>query len=395
MTTALNKGKVFSRSFLVYERCFTRHVGQCMIKCHKCGKIRHKARYCKEKSVATGAKAQLIWTCYNCGEQGHTKNQCPKKVKQEEVGEARGRAYAIKDAEPQGPNVVTGTFLLNNRYASVLFDLGSNRSFMDTRFSSILDINPVKIYTSYELVKHDAIIICGEKVVRIPYENKTLTVESDNGMSRLKVISCIKARKHIERGYHLFFVHVTKKKPKETRLEDVPVISDFPEVFPDDLPGLPPLRQVEFQIDLVSRAAPVAHAPYHLALYEMRELSEQLRELLEKEFIRLTSSPWGAPCSSVYSKIDLRSRFHQLRIKEEDIPITAFRTRHGRFEFQVMPFGLANAHAVFMDLLNRVCKPYLDKFVIVFIDDILVYSKDEKEHGKHLKIILELLKKER
>ncbi|GKF96493.1 putative reverse transcriptase domain-containing protein, partial [Tanacetum coccineum] len=99
--------------------------------------------------------------------------------------------------------------------------------------------------------------------------------------------------------------------------------------------------------------------------------------------------------SSVYSKIDLRLGYHQLRIKKEDIPITAFRTRYGHFEFQVMPFGLTNAPAVFMDLINRVCKSYLDKFVIVFIDDILVYSKDEEEHGKHLKIILELLKKER
>ncbi|GJS13806.1 putative reverse transcriptase domain-containing protein [Tanacetum coccineum] len=99
--------------------------------------------------------------------------------------------------------------------------------------------------------------------------------------------------------------------------------------------------------------------------------------------------------SSVYSKIDMRSGYHQLRIKEEDIPITAFRTRYGHFEFQVMPFGLTNAPVVFMELMNRVCKPYLDKFVIVFIDDILVYSKDEEEHGKHLKIILELLKKER
>ncbi|GKB35322.1 putative reverse transcriptase domain-containing protein, partial [Tanacetum coccineum] len=143
--------------------------------------------------------------------------------------------------------------------------------------------------------------------------------------------------------------------------------------------GLPPPRQVEFRIDLVPGAAPVARAPYRLALSEMRELSIQLKELLEKGFIRLSSSPWGAP----------------LRIKEEDIPITAFRTRYGHFEFQVMPFGLTNAPAVFMDLMNRVCKPYLDKFVIVFIDDILVYSKDEEEHGKHLKIILELLKKER
>ncbi|GKA50117.1 putative reverse transcriptase domain-containing protein [Tanacetum coccineum] len=173
-------------------------------------------------------------------------------------------------------------------------------------------------------------------------------------------------------------------------MEDVPVIRDFPEVFPEELPGLPPPRQVEFRIDLVSGAAPVARVPYRLAPSKMKELSVQLQELLEKGFIRPSSSP----CLACI-KIDLRSGYHQLRIKEEDILITAFRTRYGHFEFQVMPFGLTNAPAVFMDLMNRVCKPYLDKFVIVFIDDILVYSKDEEEHGKHLKIILELLKKER
>ncbi|GKC10078.1 putative reverse transcriptase domain-containing protein [Tanacetum coccineum] len=155
-------------------------------------------------------------------------------------------------------------------------------------------------------------------------------------------------------------------------MEDVPIIRDFHEVFPEEFPGLPLPRQVEFRIDLVPGVAPLARAPYRLASSEMRELSIQLQELLEKGFIR----------------------YHQLRIKE-DIPITAFRTRYGHFEFQVMSFGLTNAPAVFMDLMNRVCKSYLDKFVIVFIDDILVYSKDKEEHGKHLRIVLELLKKER
>ncbi|GJQ96953.1 putative reverse transcriptase domain-containing protein [Tanacetum coccineum] len=363
------------------ERCFTRHVGQCTIKCHKCGKVGHKLRYCKEKNVATGANALPISTCYDCGEQGHTRNRCPRKVKQEEVGEFHGRAYAIKDAEPKGPNVVTGMFLLNNLYAFVLFDSGSDRSFVDTRFSSMLDIDPVKIGASYEVeladgrvIKHDVMIVYGEKVVRIPYGNKMLIVESDKGVSRLNVILCIKARKYVERGCHLFFEHVTENKSKEKRMEDVPVIRDFPEVFPEELPGLPPPRQIEFRIDLVPGAAPVARAPYRLAPSEMRELSIQLQELLEKGFIH--------------------PRYHQLRIKE-DIPITAFRTRYGHFEFQVMPFGLTNAPAVFMDLMNRVCKPYLDKFVIVFIDDILVYSKDKEEHRKHLRIVLELLKKER
>nr|GEU69770.1 putative reverse transcriptase domain-containing protein [Tanacetum cinerariifolium] len=427
----------------------------CTIKCHKYGKVGHKSRYYKEKNVATGANALPILTCYDYGEQGHTSNRCPKKVKQEETGEVHGRAYAIKDAEPKGPNVVTGTFLLNNRYAFVLSDSGSDRSFMDTRFSSMLDIDPVKIGASYEielsdgrvvstntvlkgctlnlvnrvfeidfmpielgtfdiitsmdwLVKHDAVIVCGDRVVRISYGNKMLTVESDKGVSRLKVISCIKARKYTERGCHLFLAHVTEDKSKEKRMKDMPVIYDFLEVFLEELTGLPPPRQVEFQIDLVPGAAPVAHASYRLAPSEMKELSVQLQELLEKGFIRPSSSPWGAPvlfmkkkdgsfrmCSSVYSKITLRSGYHRLRIKEEDIPMTAFRTRYGHFEFQVMPFGLTNALAVFMDLMNHICKPYLDKIVIVFIDDILVYSKDEEEHEKHLKIILELLKKER
>ncbi|GKD46565.1 putative reverse transcriptase domain-containing protein, partial [Tanacetum coccineum] len=395
MVTAPTDGKV-----PLCERCFTRHVGQCTIKCHKCGKVGHKIRYCKEKNVATGANALPIPTCYDCGEQGHTRNRCPRKVKQEEFGEVRGRAYAIKDAEPKGPNVVTGTFLLNNRYAFVLFDSGSDRSFVDTRFSSMLNIDPVKIGASYEveladgrvvstntifkgctlnsvnhifemdlmsielgtfdvligmdwLVKHDAIIVYGDKVIRIPYGNKMLIVESDKGVSRLKVISCIKTCKYIERGCHLFLAHMTENKLKEKQLEDVPVIHDFPEVFPEELPGLPSTRQ-------------------------MRELSVQLQELLEKGIIHPSLSSWGAPVlfvkkkngffkmcidyrelnkltvkncyplpriddlsdqsqgSSVYSKINLRSGYHQLRIKEEDIPITAFRTRRAWEAFKII-----------------------------------------------------------
>ncbi|GJR54734.1 putative reverse transcriptase domain-containing protein [Tanacetum coccineum] len=381
MTTASTEGKVSSRSLPVCERCFTLHVGQCTIKCRKVG---YKASYCKEKSIATGANAQPIRTCYDCSEQGHTRNRCPKKVKQEEVGKVRGRAYAIKDVEPYEVELANGRVVSTNTILK-----GCTLNLVNHIFE--IDLMPIELGTFNViigmdwLVKHDAVIVCVEKVVRIPYGNKTLTVESDKAMSRLKVISCIKARKYIERGCHLFLAHVTKKKPKDKRLEDVLVIRDFPKVFPDDLLGLLPPRQVEFQIDLVPGAAPVARAPYQLASSEMRELSVQLQELLEKGFIR----------SSVYPKIDLRSGYHQLRIKEEDIPITAFRTRYGHFEFQVIPFGLTNAPVVFMDLMNRVCKPYLDKFVIVFIDDILVYSKNEREHRKHLKIILELLKKEK
>ncbi|GJZ25747.1 putative reverse transcriptase domain-containing protein [Tanacetum coccineum] len=211
---------------------------------------------------------------------------------------------------------------------------------------------------------------------------------------------------------------------------------ELPQELSKDLPGLPTTRQVEFHINLIPGAAAVARAPYRLVPSKMKELSEQLKELSDKGFIRPNSSHWGAPVlffkkknvsfrmcidyqelnkltvknryplprindlfdqlegSSVYSKIDLRSGYHQLRVREEDIPKTAFRNRYGHYEFQVMPFGLTNAPAVFMNLMNPVCKPFLDKFMIVFIDDILIYSKNKKEHEEHLKSILKLLKKE-
>nr|GEX51779.1 hypothetical protein [Tanacetum cinerariifolium] len=180
-----------------------------------------------EEFVATGANALPIPTCYDCGKQGHTKDRCLKKVKQEKVGKVRGRAYAIKDTELKGPNVVTGTFLLNNRYDFVLFDSGSDRSFVDTRFMNHIfeiDLMPIELGTFDIIIgmdwlaKHDAVIVCGKKVVRIPYGNKMLIVKSDKGVSRLK----------------------------EKRLKDVHVIRDFLEVFHEDLPGLPPPRQVEF-----------------------------------------------------------------------------------------------------------------------------------------------------
>ena len=199
-------------------------------------------------------------------------------------------------------------------------------------------------------------------------------------------------------------------------LDEIPVIRDFLDVFPDDMVGLPPEREVEFTIDLIPGTEPISIPPYRMAPVELRELKAQLEELLSKGFIRPSISPWEAPVlfvkkkdgslrlcidyrqlnkvtirnqyplpridelfdqlqgSRVYSKIDLRSGYHQLRVQESDLPKTAFRTRYRHYEFLVMPFGLTNALAAIMDLMNRVFQPYLDRFVIVFIDDILVYS---------------------
>ncbi|GJX91122.1 putative reverse transcriptase domain-containing protein, partial [Tanacetum coccineum] len=152
------------------------------------------------------------------------------------------------------------------------------------------------------LVKHDALIVCEKKEVHIPVKGKMFVVKGNCDVSRLKVVFCIKVRKYIERGCHLFVAHVTEKEPKEKCLEDVPITRDFPEVFPDDLPGLPPPRQVEFRIKLVPGAAPVIRAPYRLAPSKMKELSDQLKELSEKGFIRLSSLPWGAPVLFVKKK---------------------------------------------------------------------------------------------
>nr|GEU33120.1 putative reverse transcriptase domain-containing protein [Tanacetum cinerariifolium] len=196
------------------------------------------------------------------------------------------------------------------------------------------------------------------------------------------------SRVHGERKLDLFSSDIRQEGGRQVgRKKDVPIVQDLPEVFPEDFSGLPPARLVEFQIDLIPGAAPVARASYQLAPSKIKELSKQLQEIFDKGFTRHRSS--------VYSKIDLRSGYHQLRVREQDIPKTAFKTRYGHYEFQVMPFELTNAPAVFMNLMNRVCKPYMDKFVIIFIDDILIYSKNEKEHEEHLKAILELLKKEK
>ncbi|GJR04854.1 putative reverse transcriptase domain-containing protein [Tanacetum coccineum] len=423
------------------DRCNVFHFRNCPVTRRNYGKKGHKAKSCHSGGVATGANTEPIKVCYNCRDPNHLANSdlCPERKKQDGRN-VSGHVYAIRDAEQaQGPNVVTGTFLLNNRYFSMLFDSGSDKIFINASLTHLFDIKPERISTSYEVELADRRIVSTNTILKectlnlvnhlfkidlMPIELGTFDVII--GMDWLVALDVVIARKYIERGCHLFLAHVIKKEKSEKRLEEVPVIRDFPKVFLDDLLGLPPPRQVEFKIDLVSGAAPVAREPYRLASSEMKELSKQLKELLEKGFIRPSSSPWGAPVlfvkkkdgsfrmcidyrelkkltvknhyplpriddlfdqlqgSSVYSKIDLRSGYHQLRIREEDIPITAFRTRYGHYEFQVTPFGLTNAPAVFMDLMNRACKTYLDKFVIVFIDDILIYSKSKEEHSVHV-----------
>nr|GEU48617.1 hypothetical protein [Tanacetum cinerariifolium] len=362
-TAGLGEKKPYGGSKPLCFKCNYHHDGPCAPKCHKCNRVGHLARdrripiNVNTANNQRGTRAGQKATCFKYEDQGHFKREFPKLKNNNDGnqggnGNAPAKVYVVGNA---------GT----NPDSNVVTELGS--------FDVIIGMD--------SLAKYHAVIVCDEKLVRIPFGNETLI-------------------KYMLKRYHVFLAHVTTKKTEDKsnvkRLEDVPILQDFPEVFPEDLPGLPPTRQVEFHIDVIPVAAPVARAPYRLAPSEIKELPDQLQELSDKGFIRLRIDDLFDQLqgSIAYSKVYMQSGYHRLRVREEDILKTAFKTRYSHYEFQVMPFGLTNASAVFMDLMNRVCKPYLDKFVIVFIDDILIFSRNKKEHEEHLKAIIELLKKE-
>ncbi|GJX64318.1 putative reverse transcriptase domain-containing protein [Tanacetum coccineum] len=428
--------KPYGGSKPLCPKCNYNHDGPCTPRCYKCNKVGHFARDCKsttnanvannQRGTGTGQKS----TCHECGAQGHFRRYCPKlnnnnnnnnNNRGNQVGtrNAQAKVYAVGNAGTNpDANVITGTFLLNNRYASVLFDTGADRSFVSTAFSSQIDIAPTVLDHDYAVELADGRIIGVNTIIRSctlnflnhPFNIDLMPVEMGSfdviiGMDWLSKYQAV-----------IVTTKETKDKSEKKRLDNVPIVRDFPKVFPEDLPGLPPTRQVEFQIDLIPGVAPVARAPYRLAPSEMKELSEQLKELSDKGLIRPSSSPWGAPILFVkkkdgsfrmcidyreLNKLTVKNRYPLPRIGDlfdqlqgSSVYSKIDLTRYCHYEFQVMPFGLTNAPAVFIDLMNRVCNPYLDKFVIVFIDDILIYLKNKKEHEEHLRTILELLKKE-
>nr|GFA22081.1 hypothetical protein [Tanacetum cinerariifolium] len=420
------------------SKCDYHHEVPCPPRCNNYKRIGHLARDCRSRPANANNNNnhnnnnntnnnnrnnnnnnQKGNGCYDCEAQGHFKRNVPK-LKNNNRGNqggndnAQARVCVVGNAGANPDNVVAGTFLLNKRYAYILFDTGVDRSFVFTTFSSQIDIAPIasdhhynvkiadgriiglntimRYYTlnflnhpfnidllpvelgSFDVIvgmdwlsRYDAVIACAEKLVCIPFGNEMLTIHgegsNERNESRLNIISCSKAQEYISKGCHVFLANITSTKDEDMskgkQLEDVPVVREFFEVFPEDLP--------------------VARAPYRLALSEMKELTDQLQELTDKGFIRLSSSPWGAPV---------------LFFKKKDGSFWMCIDYRELNKLTVMPFGLTNAPAVFMDLMNRVCKPYLDKFVIIFIDDILIYSEDEKVHGENLKAILELLKKQ-
>ncbi|KAL0551545.1 hypothetical protein IC582_010634 [Cucumis melo] len=283
-------------------------------------------------------------------------------------------------------------------------------------------------------VNHASIDCSCKEVAFNPPSMASFKFKGEGLRSLPQVISATRANNLLSQGTWSILTSVVDTREVDVSLSSEPVVRDYPDVFPEELPGLPPHREIEFAIELEPGTVPIFRASDRMALAGLKELKVQLQELLDKGFIRPSVSPWGAPVlfvkkkdgsmclcidyrelnkvtvknryplpriddlfdqlqgATVFSKIYLRLGYHQLRIKDGDVPKTAFRSRYGHYEFIVMSFGLTNAPAVFMDLMNRVFREFLDTFVIVFIDDILIYSKTEAEHEEHLRIVLQTLR---
>ncbi|GJS66928.1 putative reverse transcriptase domain-containing protein [Tanacetum coccineum] len=387
-TAGPEEKKVYGGSKPLCPKCNYHHDGQCAPKYTNCKRTGH-----------------LAWDS-----RGHLKRDCPKlknnnRGNQVGNGGATTMAYVMGNAgKNPDANVVTGTFLLNNHYASILFDTGADRSFVSTAFSSLIDIVPITLDHDYDVELANRKIIRVNTIIRgciLNFLNHPFNI--DLMLVELGCFDVIIGMDWLVK-YHV-----------------------FPEVYPEDLLGILPTRQLEFQIDLVPGAAPVAQALYRLAPSEMKELSNQLKELSDKGFIRPSSSPWGAPVlfvkkkdrsfwmcidyrelnkltvknryplpriddlfdqlqgSSVYSKINMRSDYHQLRVREEDIPKTAFRTRYSHYEFQVLKQKLCSAPI--LDLLEGA-----ENFIIYSdashkgLGGILVETSRESENPRKEKL---------
>ncbi|KAA3483712.1 DNA/RNA polymerases superfamily protein [Gossypium australe] len=457
--------------------------------CYKCGSPDHFIRNCLERDDKERKQEIRSSNVSSTGRPqkklggGTSGRGASRDSALRSEGRAPTRTYAIRAREEaSSSDVITSTFSLHDTFVIALIDPGSTHSYICMRLASSLSmtdestkfvvkvVNPLgkhvlvdKVcrncpltirghcfsanlmllpFDEFDLIlgmdwltTHSVLVNCGNKFIELKCENgDVIRVESGGSDSLPVMISSLVAERYLRKGCESYLAFVLNTQESEVKIETVPVVCEYPDVFPKELPGLPPVREVEFGIELVLGTTPISVSPYRMSPLDLKELKVQLQELLDKGFARPSYSLWGAPVlfvkkkdgsmrlcidyrqlnkvtvknkyplpriddlfdqlkgATVFSKIDLRSGYYQLRVKEQDVSKTAFWMRYGHYECLVMPFGLTNAPAVFMDLMNRVFRLYLDKFVVVFIDDILIYSRDESDHAEHLRAILQTLR---
>jgi hypothetical protein len=415
--------------------------------------------------------------CFNCGSPAHFVKDCPQprktfpgqasnsnsnpknRGKRQVMQVCQGRVNFTTLSElPEGASVIMGTFTLHHHPAIILFDSGATYNFISTRFGTKIGLDFYPTNGTYMIttpggriasnqIYREVPIQMGSTLIRIALialnlEGMDILLGMD-WMTRQRVSLDIFSRvveiNSPEYGHTILhlpsqeYISSCVYTTTGIKLEDIPVVCEYPDVFPDELPGMPPERDVEFIIELQPGTAPIAKRSYRMPPNELAELKLQLQELLDKGYIRPSASPWGCPAlfvkkkdhslrlcvdyrplnavtiknkyplpridilfdqlagAKIFPKIDLRSGYHQIKIRPSDIPKTAFSTRYGLYEYLVMSFGLTNAPGYFMYLMNSVFILELDKFVVVFIDDILIYSKTLEDHAKHLHVVLQHL----
>src|SRR3954466_15721124 len=404
-------------------------------------------------------------TCYKCSKTGHYANECPEGQngngrsgkKPNPFNRGQVNHVNVEEVEAQ-PDAVIGKFLVKSFTALVLFDTGASHSYISRGFVEKYSLPTRGLKTPMLVSSPGAEYMASQGCFQVPlsigrhvFPTDLIILESQGldvilDMDWLSMyggnIDCASKTILLTTLEGRRIKYVSRHASNRTQVnslsgvvqEEVPVVKDFPDVFPEELPGMPPDRDIEFFIELLPGTGPISKRPYRMPAKDLVEIKKQIKELLDKGYIRPSSSPWGSPVllvekkdgslrmvvdyrglnevtiknkyplpmindlfdrlqgAKVFSKIDLRSGYHQLKIREQDIPKTAFTTRYGLYEYTVMSFGLTNAPAYFMNLMNKVFMEFLDKFVVVFIDDILVFSKDEEEHEAHLRLVLEKLR---